>query len=408
MARLIRHSYSIGSSFYTPWRVPIIRIRQRLQHQPTSHSVFFRAKTPKRKNTRRAGRHYRGAASTNGNEIPGINETLLFNISSKNLTPTQLKLLQKGLSFSPIEPFDSFQFDMDCRRFFRSIRLKAHFATKDMSVSTSSIPTQIGLNLNQFGLRLKSNFQPPKIHHPAETYISLVQRDFDAIISDFRREGLAIAQNLSKEERNALYTILDDKSVIFKPADKGGSLVMLDKEYYVSEILSQLSDHDTYHPLDRDPVFDIKRKLSEIVNRHKEKGLIDDKLGQFLINQHPVTPVLYTLPKIHKCLTAPPGRPIVASNDSILSAPAMLLEKVLTPLIKKTPSFLLDTTHFLSEIRKVHLESGDLLVTYDVRSLYTSIEHVKGLTAVEWVLEFSDHSAEEKMFFLQLLQLVLE
>ncbi|CAJ0964656.1 unnamed protein product [Ranitomeya imitator] len=59
----------------------------------------------------------------------------------------------------------------------------------------------------------------------------------------------------------------------------------------------------------------------------------------------------------------PPGRPIVASTDSILSPLSILLEKILTPLIKNTPSFLLDTGSLVFTIVKfgVRLFEGSFL-----------------------------------------------
>ncbi|CAJ0938474.1 unnamed protein product [Ranitomeya imitator] len=91
----------------------------------------------------------------------------------------------------------------------------------------------------------------------------------------------------------------------------------------------------------------------------------------FLINAHPICPLLNTLPKIHKNLTSPPGRPIVASTGSLLSPLAMVLEKILSPLLCHIPSFLRDTSHFLTFIRDLKVEPTDCyLVTLDVNSLY--------------------------------------
>ncbi|CAJ0946827.1 unnamed protein product [Ranitomeya imitator] len=104
-----------------------------------------------------------------------------------------------------------------------------------------------------------------------------------------------------------------------KPADKGGAIVVLDRTYYINEILSQLSDTNTYMPVSNNPTFEIGRQISNLVSHYLSLGVIDQKLGDFLINHHPVIPVLHTLPKIHKDLLRTPGRPIVASTKGTVT-----------------------------------------------------------------------------------------
>ena len=50
--------------------------------------------------------------------------------------------------------------------------------------------------------------------------------------------------NLTKEERNALYLLRDNPSIIIKEAEKGSALVVWNSEYYLKEANSQLSDKD--------------------------------------------------------------------------------------------------------------------------------------------------------------------
>lgn len=60
--------------------------------------------------------------------------------------------------------------------------------------------------------------------------------------------------------------------IIIKPFDKGGAIVIMDKIYYVDEILSQLSDTDTYIKLDSDPTFAIKQKILDTVQHFQSIG----------------------------------------------------------------------------------------------------------------------------------------
>ena len=58
--------------------------------------------------------------------------------------------------------------------------------------------------------------------------------------------------NLTKEERNALYLLRDDPSIIIKEADKGSAVVVWDREDYLREANSQLSDKDVYREVKGD------------------------------------------------------------------------------------------------------------------------------------------------------------
>lgn len=151
------------------------------------------------------------------------------------------------------------------------------------------------------------------------------------------------------------------------------------------------------------------KKIQLLLDSNLEARVIDKPTYQFLKTEHPITPVFYYLPKIHKSLQNPRGHPIVASTDSIFSPLAQHLEKILTPLIKATPSYLQDTGHFLEIIlNQPNIPSKSLLVTLDVNSLYTSIQHDLGLTAVSTLLSTSTLTPEEIIFCVDSLTIILK
>ena len=53
-------------------------------------------------------------------------------------------------------------------------------------------------------------------------------------------------------ERNAFYLRRDDPSIIIKKADKGSALVVWDREDYLREANSQLTDQDVYREVKGD------------------------------------------------------------------------------------------------------------------------------------------------------------
>ena len=58
--------------------------------------------------------------------------------------------------------------------------------------------------------------------------------------------------NLTREERTALYDLKNDKNIIIKSADKGSTIVVWDREDYIKEAEKQLGDKDVYEEVCND------------------------------------------------------------------------------------------------------------------------------------------------------------
>ncbi|CAJ0940771.1 unnamed protein product [Ranitomeya imitator] len=295
----------------------------------------------------------------------------------------------------------------------RSLRLKVHFEDNPHSTSNTlgTVPDRDRgplITLDQLGLRNPSKFMPPKTNHAVETFITLLDRDIKETILDQRLGFLPVRHNLTPLENQALTSLKDNSHIVIKPADKGGATVVMNKNQYVAEIKRQLADTTTYRKIQSDPVYNIRRKIDTILTKHSQLQTIDAKTKTFLTNDHPVTPVLYILPKIHKNLLNPPGHPIVASTDSILNPVSVYLEKLLTPYTHKTKSFILDTSDFLKKIQYINtIPANSILCTLDVNSLYTSITHDTGIEAVSLTLSEAGVDTRSQDLCLELLNLVL-
>ncbi|KAM9297003.1 carbohydrate sulfotransferase 9-like [Gastrophryne carolinensis] len=109
--------------------------------------------------------------------------------------------------------------------------------------------------------------------------------------------------------------------IIIRPSDKGGNVVLLDEDYYVNEILNQLHDTNTYSLIKGNPFPGLVDRLNDKLYWAKEENLLTNKVFDFLRIHDYTIPVLYTIPKIHKDPTAPPGRPIVSGNGGPLEDP---------------------------------------------------------------------------------------
>lgn len=141
--------------------------------------------------------------------------------------------------------------------------------------------------------------------------------------------------------------------------------------------------------------------METIVKKEVQEGVITRDSSGFLLSNHTKIPVMYTLPKIHKDVHAPPERAVVSGRDSVFVPVAQFLEKILYPLISKTFSYIRDTKDFLHKIRFLLLgQENYILVTRGVNGLYTSISHTEGIS-VALQLRVSELYTEAQIIIIQ-------
>ena len=182
---------------------------------------------------------------------------------------------------------------------------------------------------------------------------------------------------------------------------------MLSKAYYFEEMSRLLSDRSTYSVLRGDPMVMYKNELHSLVEVGKGKGVLNSKEASYLDPFYCRTPIIYFLPKLHKDAERPPGRPIVNGIDSVSSRLGQYLDVFLQPLVCRLPAYLRDTKQIIQILDTIPCTPNTILVTADVGSLYTIIDHEAALTSVRWALESSDLSYDHVQFLLDCLKFCL-
>ena len=86
---------------------------------------------------------------------------------------------------------------------------------------------------------------------------------------------------------------------------------------------------------------------------------------------HSLTSQIYGLPKIHKPNI--PLRLIVCTINSPTYEVAKMIAKILTPLTGHTNSYIRDSAHFVEESKEWKLNDYDIIVSFDVNSLFTNV-----------------------------------
>ena len=87
----------------------------------------------------------------------------------------------------------------------------------------------------------KSTFNPKYKDVIIETYLSSSEENLLDIY--IPKDNF---NNLSKEERDALYSLKNDNTIVIKDAERGSRNVVRDREDYLKEAHTQLSDEEVY------------------------------------------------------------------------------------------------------------------------------------------------------------------
>ena len=99
--------------------------------------------------------------------------------------------------------------------------------------------------------------------------------------------------------------------------------------------------------------------------------------------ENPRTPLFYGLLKIHKIFDSfPPLRPIVSRFNSCTCNLSKFVDSFLKFQAQQCKSYIRDTKDFLVKLSLIkNIPENSFLVTMDVSSLYTNIDHEEGAEA---------------------------
>ncbi|XP_068129502.1 extracellular calcium-sensing receptor-like [Hyperolius riggenbachi] len=237
---------------------------------------------------------------------------------------------------------------------------------------------------------LHTNLKPRSKFMPSITSNKYVSVFLELVEEDLRKLDWNMApptQNISVAERKALQELQNAPSLVIKPSDKGGNIVLLREHDYMEEIKRQLSDTETYRKLKSNPFEVIKTNLNMLLYSGYDQGVLTkDEYDYLVVNEYTI-PTIYVLPKIHKDPVRPPGRPIISAVDGPLERVGKFVDRKLKGIVSQLPSYVRDTADVLRIIDEVTVLPGSLLVGIDVESLYTSIPHEKGVGATRFFLQ---------------------
>ncbi len=189
-----------------------------------------------------------------------------------------------------------------------------------------------------------------------------------------------VPQNLSIRQHQALGNLSRNRDLVIKKADKGSTIVVLNKQDYVDKGLVHLSDQETYRELDSDTTKEVAESVVSTVRAMYQDGVIDKTTAEYLLPPSQVrTQEMYFLTKLHK--TPYSERPIVSGCNGPTEKVSAYMDHWLQPLARSLPSYIKDSKAFINIIESTPLPKDCILCTLDVSSLYTNIPTEDGIDA---------------------------
>ena len=228
--------------------------------------------------------------------------------------------------------------------------------SKKWVINLSSIPlTQEQESLLAHGPNFVVTPQKP----PYGEYITSIERSCQSLDSNtveelrsdiyrVSRQPHQLKPNLKKEEIKAIKQLKADKDCMVLTADKGVTLVVMDRSDYTKKAKELLEDTNTYRTIQSDPTNKLKNKLINMLRKMKADTGMQENTYTKMYPTGASSPKFYGLPKIHE--KNMPLRPIVSSIGSVTYGVAKELARIIKPLMGNSQHHVHNSRQFADEV----------------------------------------------------------
>ena len=218
-----------------------------------------------------------------------------------------------------------------------------------------------------------------------ETFLATIENK----LFDIHRARHYPVSNLSKSEHKTLHWLRTSKDIVVRLQDKGSRFVILDRTDYTDKVKSNLND-GSFDLLPADPSSSYYQMVRDWGDKWVNKSEITQPLLDYIINPDAKHGKNYGLIKTHKPNN--PIRMITSGNGTAVENLSLFTEYFLHPCVKNELQILIDTAALLKKVEDINrrfspFPAGTLLVSWDVISMYPSIDNKVGLDACKTALD---------------------
>jgi len=186
---------------------------------------------------------------------------------------------------------------------------------------------------------------------------------------------------INREVKKCKKFLKNNPEILVTKADKGQVTVVMDRSVYVDKMTQMLEDTETYKHVKINPLSKMNNKLNNLIKGWLDCKAIDEWTYKCLKCTNGNLPRCYDLSKIHK--RDVPLRIVVSSVGSPLYDVAKFLHNILNISIKKPISHVKDSWSFVSHIKEKSISLDEIMVSFDVTSLFTNLPKELILRGIE-------------------------
>ena len=229
--------------------------------------------------------------------------------------------------------------------------------------------------------------------------------------------------NLPIEELNALKELVKlkkEQQIMIKPNDKGAGLMIIDFKEYIEACYNHLNaklekengeEVFYYKKLEDKERHTAINKIKEVLDEGLEKKYISKEEYKAMDAKDKDPAKFYVNFKVHKSHEknkAPPVRPIVSGSGSMCENTGKFIQHHIKHIANKHETYLQDTSNFLRTLNEVKgLDKKAILVTMDVKALFTNILHEEGLASLFEGLEERKDKTIPSEYLTKLMEVLL-
>nr|VZH99624.1 unnamed protein product [Spirometra erinaceieuropaei] len=199
------------------------------------------------------------------------------------------------------------------------------------------------------------------------------------------------------------------KDIVTLPADKGLSTVVMDKAEYCTKLGNLLMDKEAYAPSTVSEFKKVVNSINNTIGKLRKAGALTRREALAAKASDTAMTRFYGLPKVHK--QGVPLHPIVSLRGTPTFGLSKWLYQRLCFLTKNSEWTVKPAEEFLTRIKHLEVEADEVMVSFDVISLFTSIPPALAIDTIDGFLREKYDETDQQLkraHIIELLELCLK